>query len=244
LKSKEAYFFVTGASLLLQTSCIANEDVPYFQIVGRIDEELLKKIYETPVNYKKIVIKSQGGDIDSAIKIGYFIKKNNIKIVVRGYCLSACSTYILPSSRYIEIEDNSVIGLHTSSNSMKNILYINGFIEESRKYTKLSEHESKYFEFVGTNKKTLYDWLYNINPECFIFLNKKGLARISSKYSFYTPSREDYEKWIGRKVYGYWPINESEFINAVSISIPKGVSVSFNFRKKLQEKKVGSCSPR
>lgn len=59
---------------------------------------------------KLIVLNSQGGDVESAIKLAEAIIKHNLDTEVNGICLSGCANYLFPAGKNKKI--NGVLGFH------------------------------------------------------------------------------------------------------------------------------------
>lgn len=61
---------------------------------------------------KKLIIQSEGGNVDDALIISDEIKKKSINLIIRGYCASSCANYILPSAKKAYLEKGSIVLFH------------------------------------------------------------------------------------------------------------------------------------
>ncbi|MDA9556252.1 hypothetical protein N9R79_01945 [Vibrio sp.] len=101
----------------------------------------------------KLVIQSTGGSIEGGIHLGYWVYDNNISVVVDRYCFSACANYVLPASRNIHINSDSVIGWHGGATYSKYILP-EGLPEDLESFKSyLSDKEKKFYDEIGVDIK-------------------------------------------------------------------------------------------
>ncbi|MGZ9100602.1 MAG: hypothetical protein ACXW3O_12935, partial [Brevundimonas sp.] len=69
---------------------------------------------QTPLNARRVIVSSTGGDVASALSIAEMLAPLRAEIVVRGDCHSSCANYFLPVGRRITLEPNAWIILHGS----------------------------------------------------------------------------------------------------------------------------------
>lgn len=67
-------------------------------------------------NIRIVLLNSQGGDIETAIKMAEMLLEYNVKTVVNGVCLSACANYLFPAGSKKVI--NGVLGFHGGAASI------------------------------------------------------------------------------------------------------------------------------
>ncbi len=81
--------------------------------VGCISEDsarlLIIAIEEKP---RDLVLQSEGGAVEAALRVAEKIQQYSLNIRIRGYCHSSCANYILPAAKHVTVEDNSAIILH------------------------------------------------------------------------------------------------------------------------------------
>jgi hypothetical protein len=68
----------------------------------------------------KLVITSDGGDVEAGLKLGRWVFDNHLDVEVLGLCLSACANYVFPAGRKKIIPRNSLVMWHGSA-EQKNI---------------------------------------------------------------------------------------------------------------------------
>lgn len=66
----------------------------------------------SPTKITKLQITSPGGMIEPGIELGYFIKENNLDLIITQLCFSACANYLLPAARSITIKKDTLLGWH------------------------------------------------------------------------------------------------------------------------------------
>jgi len=140
---------------------------------GPLTEEGVLKFKETynesshPLRW--MVIRSQGGEINTGIALGEFIFEHNLNIVVNQYCFSSCANYVFTAANKKRLGKSTLVGFHGgASSSFFNTgemeEHIMSFPEEQRESirqemssqlnsylieTKNSEH--KYFDKIGVS---------------------------------------------------------------------------------------------
>lgn len=95
-------------------SCkIKSDHILYLK--GDTDEKMLdcvEKINLTGIN--TVLLKSRGGRVAPAIKIGELIAPLNAQMNVKDYCNSSCANYFLPLASSINVEAKAEVLLHGS----------------------------------------------------------------------------------------------------------------------------------
>lgn len=66
--------------------------------------------------FEKIVIDSNGGDVDEAIKIGNYMFDHHIELEVMGKCFSSCMNYLAPSAKKFIVNEQSILMMHGGVN--------------------------------------------------------------------------------------------------------------------------------
>ena len=61
---------------------------------------------------ERLIITSQGGDVDSAIDIALLILEKRIDVEVTDYCLSSCANYIFPAGTRKYITGTGIVAWH------------------------------------------------------------------------------------------------------------------------------------
>lgn len=83
-------------------------------IKGDITKSLYEKVskYLAEGNIKRIIINSNGGDIDAGISIGHLIYKYNLDIEVFDRCISSCANYLFTAAVNKTIRDGAAVIWH------------------------------------------------------------------------------------------------------------------------------------
>lgn len=105
---------------------------------GLINKEFYELTQRVPER-STIIIDSPGGSETFGILAGQRIIEKQIKLIVRGVCLSSCANYIATASTQITLEEQSVIGFHgtnfnnglTSNKKEENLRNLNNLFERS-----------------------------------------------------------------------------------------------------------------
>lgn len=87
-------------------------DVTTLEFRGAITDGAYSRLLamHTP-EIRTIVVNSGGGLVTEAIQIADFIRLNHLRLIVRGYCLSACANYIFASAPE-RVLQSGLVGIH------------------------------------------------------------------------------------------------------------------------------------
>lgn len=90
---------------------LTNTETLYYQ--GALNEagyqELKAKLYP---EIRQLMIKSEGGNAASGLKIAALIQQHKLNVVVRDYCLSSCFNYVFLAGVEKSLLLDSVLGFH------------------------------------------------------------------------------------------------------------------------------------
>lgn len=155
-------------SAVLWSRYVYPKDTLYY--TGPITQEFLTQVEKFPQDkLKHIVIDSLGGDYPIALDAANIILRNDIQIIVDGYCLSACASIILPAGRSNIVKKGSLVAFHNLPGTW---FYLNKFTKA--KYQISLENDPAY-----PDSKLTVD-LYKrarINPDIFVALTMaKGVV--------------------------------------------------------------------
>lgn len=64
---------------------------------------------------RRLVVRSQGGDLRAAMRLGRRIHARGLDVEVDGYCLSACANYVFTAGRHKRIQAGAVVAWHGSA---------------------------------------------------------------------------------------------------------------------------------
>lgn len=106
------YVFIFLAALLLAAILTFQPDHT-LKYVGRMDANLIHLIESNP-KLSSLEINSGGGSVQDSSVAAELLMKKDVKVIVRGRCLSSCSEFILPAATKVSFLDRPVIGFHWS----------------------------------------------------------------------------------------------------------------------------------
>ena len=116
----------------------------------------IKKVTSKLKNPKRLVVRSFGGDVDTARNLALFLRKIGIKtIIVHHVCLSSCATYLFPAFKNKVIR-NGVVAFHGSgSEAAKAFLLQSSKIKNKSKIAaeNMVKLDTAFFEKIGVDEK-------------------------------------------------------------------------------------------
>ena len=80
-------------------------------LISKATVRALTGALEQPSRPRQLVINSFGGEARAGMAMADLLRKHQVEMTVRGFCMSACATYLLPVARQVRLDD-AVIGLH------------------------------------------------------------------------------------------------------------------------------------
>lgn len=99
-------------------SCAADAPRSEFRLAldGSIDEAVVERISieiaKRPKGSVVLEVRSTGGNSLAAMKLGDTMLRHDVAMLIKQYCHSACSQYLLPSATSVEVEGNASIAFH------------------------------------------------------------------------------------------------------------------------------------
>ncbi len=84
-------------------------------------------------------INSPGGDMGAGIELGYFIKENNLNVIVSQLCYSACANYALPAAKHVLVRSGAMLGWHGGANQSDDLW----------RQSVPPEHENQFFAYLN-----------------------------------------------------------------------------------------------
>ncbi|HEX8534085.1 MAG TPA: hypothetical protein VF662_07950 [Allosphingosinicella sp.] len=109
----------------------ANDGVHPFSasvVVGKLDEGFYSRFLRATSARSPVVVASEGGSAEVALKVAEVIKERRPEIVIMGICVSACAEILLPAAQtYAKslILRDALIGFHHNS-AIARQLYLDG----------------------------------------------------------------------------------------------------------------------
>lgn len=115
----------------------------------------------------KIVISGDGGLMAAAFSIGSQVRNHDIKVIVDGRCISACSLIAMSSSK-LEIKERGVLMIH--SPFLPYVIPTIDVYEYVRASVKAQLHFKEYIERLGYHHKFAYYINSRTSPCSFIYV--------------------------------------------------------------------------
>lgn len=195
---------------------------------GPISRESVNSlINDWPSGARRLVITSQGGDINAGIALGRFLIARQVEVMVRDYCLSACAHFVFaPASRKL-VEKHALVGFHGTATARELLLANSGRPELAKKYALLAEQEQRFYDDVGISRSLLIRPLRKVLPICY-FSKESGWALIATRVNFFIPSRKSLIAQNVRNIAGYWPQSQDD-IAGIANRIPQTVNATLRF---------------
>ncbi len=105
--------FATNTTVMAVTFTVQQEVLELSGAIKQGDGESFEKLLSPAIQV--IRIRSPGGSLPDALKIGKAIHAQGLSLHVAGVCASACAQLILPSAKVVRIDRGSVIALHAAA---------------------------------------------------------------------------------------------------------------------------------
>lgn len=192
-------------------------------LCGEIDRAIFKNLEHLvrtqPVS--TVIVTSGGGWVTYAIEIANLLNENDIKLIARSKCLSACAQYLIALVERVSVEPNTAIGLHQNPYGIFSLLERKGKIPASGSDRWRMSRIRAQFSLItylksGVNPRLLVDPLLAMRISCFHsfigFDKEPSLSgyRVGGLYQYWLPDREYIEKARGRTIQGWWPDSLAE----------------------------------
>ena len=112
-------FFQVLLLAVLASSCSASKKPAVavaeraVYLSGRIDQSMAEQFSRIDLaSQNEIVLESRGGDVDAAFRIAEKISASGKTLRIKGECMSACASILLPSALRRKVEPGALIALH------------------------------------------------------------------------------------------------------------------------------------
>lgn len=182
-------------------------------VCGNITPDLADRVVEalrSPVS--KVIMTSGGGSTSDAIRIVRAVNAAKSTLVVRGYCASACASFVFAGADRVFIEKNSIVIFHHTTSAVNTLAKRANLNMLNSAADAISAREVEFYEQRDIPLAFLSYPLSRIEPSCAGADKSEGViqAYVKTRYMFYTPKREEVEGLLGHKVAGYWPKSAKE----------------------------------
>jgi hypothetical protein len=211
----------------------------------RLSEEIAKH----PLGSVVLEVQSPGGDALAAMDLGDVMRRRGVFMVVKGYCHSACSQYLMPSAATVTIEGKASIAFHGTPS------WIALGVPESDKlksfYAAFRAREESFLSQRGIDYRA---WLWvqsKMIPIC-VFVNANAEPNSPDRYGLLyrnhivAPSKDVMKQLGYRNMFGAFPSSASEAKDfAVKQGFRSSIAVAFvdtiHVPKDWQTPKVPPC---
>lgn len=134
-------------------------------------QEFIKKI---DAEVEEIILNSVGGSVESALAIATEIKRRNINVTVKGFCISSCANYLFLAGNKKMID--GIVGYHGNAQA----LHKNACTENSdSRQCQLTKSEKAFFDSIGMSN-LLFDVTQSLD---------KGM-QTGLNYAYYAPGKD------------------------------------------------------
>jgi len=139
-----------------------------------------------------LVVTSAGGDPAAAMALGRALRDHNSTVTVRGYCLSACATYVLAGAKLIRIERGSLVGYHHTDTAIFSVL--GAHLADPKPLKSRADAELAFIREMGVSAELLQAPLAAMHPVCYdVFTARAGAAyngAVRTDKNLYVPSAD------------------------------------------------------
>jgi len=136
-------------------------------------------------------VNSLGGDVENALSIANYIKKNNTDVEVRTICASACANYLFVAGNHKHIGNDSYILWHGGANGPEKELEISGNITRAEFFKldsvqQIKKQEALFYKEIGVKNEITYcpqlkNNYHDIFPEKWFSYSPEDMKRFGIK---------------------------------------------------------------
>lgn len=187
-----SFFIALLASVpILVGACSAPERGAVY-LNGDIDAGKVKAALDLlGTTRRELVITSAGGDPVAAMRLGRTLHERRIGLTVRGYCLSACATYVLTAAEPARIEEGALVAFHHTDTALLAVL--GPRLGNAAPLQERATAELAFMREIGVAPSLLVAPLQAMQPICFdVFANGRGESMnggVRTRAELYAPSR-------------------------------------------------------
>ncbi|GAC1609543.1 MAG: hypothetical protein NVS3B3_16350 [Aquirhabdus sp.] len=202
------------------------------KIVGDISPSLLVEFKKIPEleKFKRLIITSGGGDVDSAIELANIVKNKEMKLVVDGICASSCANYLFIGAKTKIVRQNSFIAIHGSAHGGSNI-YLRFNPDRESPIKETIKREQDFFRSLGMNLgllKVYDDFVDKVIDNGMIkkILDGSG-GEECPPLKGWSPTEDELISWGVKGIEKYWYPKTSEDIKLIHEKINADMKIFF-----------------
>lgn len=140
------------------------EPKSYDEFINKIDDDV-----------RVIILNSGGGYVEVGLKIAAEMKRRNLNVIVRGFCVSSCANYLFLAGQKKTID--GIVGFHGNVQAMKRAECKENIEIKDVKYCEEFTFEKSFFESIGMS-----NFLFDVTQS-----DDKGM-QTDLQYAYYAPS--------------------------------------------------------
>ena len=200
----------------LYASCVASvarDAAGILSICGRLDESTVRlALDQIRPSDRELVLTSGGGFAPPSIVLAKAIRAQNITVRVRGFCLSACSTYVLLTAPRVLIEPNAIVAFHHTAAFGAEAVAHRTNTPASHPIWAQADEEREYFRSADMPADLLDRITLSVEPTC-MGLRANGSGRdmlLMYRWEWFVPDFHTAQDMFGGRMSGYWPRSRAE----------------------------------
>jgi len=196
------------------TQAVGRSPEGVLEVCGRLDRALVQAaVSQLAPTDKELVLTSGGGISPAAMTLARALNARGMTVRVRGFCLSACSTYVLLTAHSVIVEPGAIVAFHhTGANAIEAIAY-RSHRPVPPAVLQPAADERAFFEEAELDP-TLLDRLgMAVEPVCFGIRTRAqgGRERVMNyRWSWFIPAHAEAEAMFRGRLSGYWPSSAGE----------------------------------
>ena len=157
-------------------------------ISGKLDINYLERFNKAASHGGSITVSSTGGNAEIALEIAEIIKKNKLRIIFSGACLSACAEIIFPAAfKYSKVSfvGYPVIGFHQNSEIFRMSLSDKSHDAFEKCIMPLNRNFLRFSDEVGRNRAS-----FQLQLEAMSAVPKSATVSDDCSYSYIKLNRK------------------------------------------------------
>jgi hypothetical protein len=196
-------------------------------------------------NIKRVIISSEGGEIEVAIEAADVIAQKRLTLEIREVCLSACAQFLLAPTPNAVIAPGTLVAFHTTETSMRLLGLrrdLEGWEALADATAKVSTHEKQFYMARGIDPALLVDPLHAMEVACVgrrvSMVGGRPSVEYLAKWLWWIPSMKQMEAYGMPPKVGSW-LHLADFAAVMAAERKYGLrSVTFtgpNVRREEEE---------
>lgn len=181
----------------------------------------------------EVILTSGGGTSSSAMELGRILRERGVTVRARQFCLSACSTYVLPAAKKVIVEPYTIIAFHHTGAFAIDLLNDRAGAPIDSPSRGLAVAERAYYEEIGMDVALLDRFAVAVEPTCIGYTQTEQgrMAVINYRYNWFVPTKSEIKSIFHERVSGYWPESKGEAEAIIRPTLgDERINVAFGWR--------------